>query len=51
VLGIGVIIGFMWLKQNEIINLRIVLRGKMMDRPQADIKKQLFFVQTGAEES
>jgi V/A-type H+/Na+-transporting ATPase subunit C len=44
VLSIGVIIGFMSLKQNELINLRIVLRGKMADRPQADIKKDLFFV-------
>lgn len=44
VLGIGVIIGFMFSKQNEIINLRIILRGKMMDRPEAEIKKDLFFV-------
>jgi V/A-type H+-transporting ATPase subunit C len=44
VLGIGVIIGFMFQKQNEIINLRIVLRGKAMDRPDAEIKKDLFFV-------
>lgn len=43
VLGIGVIIGFMFSKQNEIINLRIILRGKMMERPQGDIKKDLFF--------
>ncbi|MCJ7744931.1 MAG: V-type ATPase subunit [Actinobacteria bacterium] len=45
VLGIGVIIGFMWAKQNEIINLRIVLRGKMMDQPQAAITKDLYFVE------
>jgi V/A-type H+/Na+-transporting ATPase subunit C len=44
VLGIGVIVGFMALKQNELINLRIVLRGKMADRPQAEIRKDLFFV-------
>ena len=49
VLGIGVIIGFMFQKQNEIINLRIILRGRYMDRPQADIKKDLFFVEPGAE--
>ena len=49
VLGIGVIIGYMWQKQNEIINLRIVLRGKAMDRPQADIKKDLFFVEAAEE--
>jgi V/A-type H+-transporting ATPase subunit C len=51
VLGIGVTIGFMWLKQNEIINLRIVLRGKMMARPEADIKRDLFFVERHPEES
>jgi V/A-type H+-transporting ATPase subunit C len=44
VLGIGVIIGFIFTKQNEIVNLRIILRGKLMDRPQGDIKKDLFFV-------
>ena len=46
VLGIGVIIGYIWSKQNELINLRILLRGKQMDRAQADIRKDLFFVQT-----
>ncbi|MBK5093069.1 MAG: V-type ATPase subunit [Actinobacteria bacterium] len=45
VLGIGVIIGFVWAKQNEIINLRIVLRGKMLDKPQAAIAKDLYFVE------
>lgn len=43
VLGIGVIIGYLWAKQNEIINLRIVLKGKLMDQPQVDIKKDLYF--------
>jgi V/A-type H+-transporting ATPase subunit C len=45
VLSIGVIIGFLWAKQNEIINLRIVLKGKTMDQPQADIKRDLFFAE------
>jgi vacuolar-type H+-ATPase subunit C/Vma6 len=48
VLGIGVIIGYMWAKQNEIINLRITLKGKLMDQSQADIKKNLFFVEREA---
>lgn len=43
VLGIGVIIGYIWAKQNEIVNLRIVFKGKLMDQPQVDIKKDLFF--------
>ena len=45
VLGIGVIIGFIWAKQNEIINLRIVVKGKSMDQPQAKIRDNLFFVE------
>jgi V/A-type H+-transporting ATPase subunit C len=44
VLGIGVIIGYMWLKRNEVINLRIVLKGKQIDRTAVDIKKDLFFI-------
>lgn len=51
VLGIGVIIGFIWAKQNEIVNLRIVLRGKMMDQPQAEIRKNLFFVERDTAEA
>ena len=49
VLGVGVIIGYMFQKQNEIINLRMILRGRSMDRPQADIKKDLFFIKKGEE--
>lgn len=47
VLGIGVIIGYIWAKKNEIVNLRIVFKGKAMDQPQAEIKKDLFFVERG----
>jgi vacuolar-type H+-ATPase subunit C/Vma6 len=45
VLSIGVIIGFQGAKENEIINLRVVLKGKNMDQPQAEIRKDLFFVE------
>jgi V/A-type H+-transporting ATPase subunit C len=45
VLGIGVIIGYMWAKHNEIINLRIVLRGKLMDQPPNSIAKDIYFVE------
>lgn len=45
VLGIGVIIGFVWSKQNEIVNLRIVLKGKMMEQTPEEIRKDLFFVE------
>ena len=50
VLGIGVIIGYIWAKRNEIINLRIVVKGKSMDQPQAKIRDNLFFVERGDEE-
>lgn len=48
VLGIGVTIGYMWSKYNEIINLRVVLKGKMIEQPQAEIMKNLFFVEPAA---
>lgn len=44
VLGIGVIIGYIFSKQNEVVNLRLVLKGKSMEQPQEEIKKNLFFV-------
>ena len=50
VLGIGVIIGFMVLKENELVNLRVVLKGKEIERSSADIRKDLFFIEReGAE--
>ncbi|MDD5748740.1 MAG: V-type ATPase subunit [Actinomycetota bacterium] len=45
VLGIGVIIGYMWLKQNEIVNLRVILKGKAIGRPETEISNDLFFVE------
>lgn len=45
VLSIGVIVGYLYAKQNELINLRIVVKGKTMDQTQADIRKDLFFVE------
>jgi len=45
VLGIGVILGFIAAKQNEIVNLRIVIKGKSMDQTRARIWDDLFFVE------
>lgn len=45
VLSIGVVIGYLWAKQNEIINLRITLKGKTLEQTQAEIKRELFFVE------
>ncbi|MDD5448179.1 MAG: V-type ATPase subunit [Actinomycetota bacterium] len=50
VLGIGVIIGYMWAKQCEIMNLRIILKGKELGRADVDIKSDLFFVEPVAQE-
>lgn len=51
VLGIGVIIGYLSSKQNEVVNLRLVLKGKSMEQPQQEIKKNLFFVAKVSEEA
>jgi V/A-type H+/Na+-transporting ATPase subunit C len=51
VLGVGVIIGYFYAKQNEVINLRIVFKGKMMDKPQAEIRKDLFFIERDTAEA
>ncbi|MBN2169562.1 MAG: V-type ATPase subunit [Actinobacteria bacterium] len=50
VLGIGVIVGYIWAKQNEIINLRIVIKGKTFEQPQAEIRRELFFVERESSE-
>jgi len=44
VLGIGVIIGYVSSKQNEVVNLRLILKGKSMEQSQEEIRKNLFFV-------
>lgn len=51
VLGIGVIIGYMWAKQSEIMNLRIILKGKELERADVDIKNDLFFVEPVVQEA
>ncbi len=51
VLSIGVIVGYIYAKQNEVINLRIIFKGKMMDKPQAEIRKDLFFIERDTAEA
>lgn len=41
-LGIGVIIKYMWKKYLEIINLRIIIRGKSIGLIESQIRKELF---------
>lgn len=45
VLGIGVIIGFIFAKKNEVSNLRLIMRGKALDQTDAEIKKNLYFIE------
>lgn len=41
-LGIGVIIKYMWLKYLEVLNLRIIIRGKSIGLIESQIRKELF---------
>ncbi len=41
-LGIGVIIRYMWLKYLEVMNLRIIIRGKSIGLIESQIRKELF---------
>jgi vacuolar-type H+-ATPase subunit C/Vma6 len=43
-LSIGIVVAFMWAKFNEVINLRIILRGKEVEMPQQRIKEALILV-------
>lgn len=42
-LSIAVIIGYVWAKFNEVVNLRILIRGKSVGIPKERIKKDLVF--------
>jgi len=44
-LGIGVPMGFIWRKYNEFMNLRILLRDNLFDKPSPAIRKDLFVVE------
>ena len=43
-LGIGVIISYLWAKQNEITNLRIIVKGIVVQMPADRIRKELILV-------
>lgn len=43
-LGIGVLIGYVWRKLNEFLNLRILLRGKLYARSAAAIREELLII-------
>lgn len=43
-LGIGVVVGYLWAKQNEITNLRIIVKGKAVGMPDERVRGELILV-------
>lgn len=43
-LGVGVAIGYLWAKQNEITNLRIIVKGKSVGMPVERVREELILV-------
>ncbi len=43
-LGVGVIIAYLWAKQNEITNLRIIVKGKSVGMPVDRVRSELILV-------
>jgi V/A-type H+-transporting ATPase subunit C len=43
-LGVGILIGYLWAKQNEVTNLRIIVKGISVGMPVERMRKELIFV-------
>jgi V/A-type H+-transporting ATPase subunit C len=43
-LGVGITIGYLWAKQNEITNLRIIVKGTSVGMPPDRMRKELILV-------
>ncbi len=43
-LGVGVAISYLWAKQNEVTNLRIIVKGKAVGMPVDRVRKELILV-------
>ncbi|RJQ53605.1 MAG: ATP synthase A1 subunit C [Actinobacteria bacterium] len=43
-LGVGIVIGYIWAKHNEIVNLRIIVKGRTVGMPEKRIREELIFV-------
>jgi len=43
-LGVGVAIAYLWAKQNEVTNLRIIVKGKAVGMPEARVRGELILV-------
>lgn len=42
--GVGIAIAYLWAKQNEVTNVRIIVHGKSVGMPQDRVKKELILV-------
>jgi V/A-type H+-transporting ATPase subunit C len=43
-LGVGITIGYLWAKQNEVTNLRIIVKGTSVGMPADRMRKELILV-------
>jgi V/A-type H+-transporting ATPase subunit C len=43
-LGIGIGISYLWAKQNEITNLRIIVKGKSVGMPNDRVRREMILV-------
>jgi len=43
-LGVGVAIAYLWAKQNEVTNVRIIVKGKAVGMPVDRVRKELILV-------
>ncbi len=43
-LGVGIAIGYIWAKHNEIVNLRIIVKGRTIGMPEKRIREELILV-------
>ncbi|MDH4140027.1 MAG: V-type ATPase subunit [Coriobacteriia bacterium] len=43
-LGIGIAIAYLWAKQNEVTNLRIIVKGKSVGMPMERVRRELILV-------
>lgn len=43
-LGVGVVVSYLWAKQNEVTNLRIIVKGKSIGMPVERVREELILV-------
>jgi len=43
-LGVGIIVSYLWMKSNEVTNLRIIVKGVSVGMPESRIREELIIV-------